>query len=128
MIYLSLDPGLSQIGVAISHEGKLVEPLSSFSAHRLTSNIKHLIDQYHPDEIIIGQPNSGPIKDLSIVLSDEIQQFFTGKVILHSEDLSSQEATKKMVEGGMAKQRRQEGNHSLAATLILQDYLDSQVQ
>jgi len=31
-----------------------------------------------------------------------------------------------MVEGGVPKHRRQEGNHAAAAALILQDYLDQQ--
>lgn len=124
MIYLSLDPGLSQIGVAISYEGKLAEPLTTFDSHDLINQIKILIEKHHPDVIVIGEPNSGPIKDLALVLRDEIKSVFSGEVILHPEDLSSQEASLKMVEGGMAKQRRQEGNHAAAAALILQDYLD----
>ncbi len=124
MIYLCLDPGLSQIGVAISHEGKLAEPLTTFPAHQLIDHIKLLVEKYHPDEIVVGEPDSGPIKDLSLILHDEIKRVFSGKIILHPEDLTSQEATKKMVEGGMAKQKRQEGNHAAAASLILQDYLD----
>ncbi|MBI2326104.1 Holliday junction resolvase RuvX [Candidatus Collierbacteria bacterium] len=123
-IYLSLDPGLSQIGVAISHEGKLTEPLTTLESHDLINQIKVLIKKYHPDVIVIGEPNSGPIKDMALVLHDEIKSVFSREIVLHPEDLSSQEATQKMVEGGMAKQRRQEGNHAAAAALILQDYLD----
>lgn len=123
-VYLSLDPGLSQTGVAISFEGKLAEPLTAFDSHDLINQIKVLIEKHHPDVIVIGEPNSGPIKDLALILHDEIKTIFSGQVILHEEDLSSQEATQKMIEGGMAKQRRQGGNHSAAATLILQDYLD----
>jgi len=126
MTYLSLDPGLAQIGVAISHEGKLAQPLTTIEAHNLINQIKPLIEKYHPDELIIGEPNSGPVRDLATALKDEISHFFTGKIILHPEDLSSQEAAKKMVEGGMPKHRRQEGNHATAAALILQDYLDQQ--
>lgn len=124
MVYLALDPGLSRIGVAISHEGKIAEPLSDFEAHNLLAQITRLIAEYSPDKIIIGEPDSGPIKDLSAVLRDEIKTVFKGEVILHSEDLSSQEARKKMIEAGMPKQKRQKGDHSLAATIVLQDYLD----
>ena len=123
-IYLSLDPGLSQIGVAISHEGKLAEPLTTFESRDLINQIKILIEKHHPHAIVIGEPDSGPIKDLSLVLHDEIKAIFSGQVVLHPEDLSSQEANQKMLEGGMAKQRRQEGNHAAAAALILQDHLD----
>lgn len=124
MIYLALDPGLSQIGVAISYEGKLAQPLTTFPAHRLIGHIKNLIEKYHPKAIVIGEPYSGPIKDLSVILHDEIKHIFSGVVVLHPEDLSSQEAVKKMVEGGVSKEKRQEEEHAAAATLILQDYLD----
>lgn len=124
MIYLCLDPGLSTIGVAISYEGKLTEPLIAFPAHQLIDHVNLLINKYHPDEIIIGQPHSGPIKDLSVILHDEIGRIFPGKIVLHPEDLTSQQATKKMIEGGVSKNKRQAGNHAAAAALILQDYLD----
>ncbi len=124
MVYLALDPGLSQIGVAISHEGKLAEPLTTLEAHNLINQIKPLIEKYHPDELIIGEPDPGPVRDLAIVLKDEINRFYTGKIILHPEDLTSQEAAKKMIEGGAARQKRQKGEHAAAAALILQDYLD----
>jgi putative transcription antitermination factor YqgF len=124
-ILLAFDPGLSYIGVAISHEGKLAEPLTTIEAHNLINQIKPLIEKYHPNTIVIGEPDAGPVRDLALVLKDEISQIFSGKIILHPEDLSSQEATKKMVEGGMAKQRRREGSHAAAAALILQDYLDT---
>ena len=127
MIYLALDLGLSKIGVAISHEGKLAQPLTTIEAHNLINQIKPLIEKYHPDELIIGEPNSGLVRDLATALKDEISHFFTGKIILHPEDLSSQGAAKKMVEGGMPKHRRQEGNHAAAAALILQDYLDTKL-
>lgn len=124
MIYLAFDPGLNKIGSAISHEGKLAEPLTTFEAHQLIDHIKKLISEHHPDVIVIGQPHSGPIKDLSIVLHDETKRIFPGKVVLHPEDLSSQEARQKMVEAGIPKERRQKGDHSVAAAIILQDYLD----
>ena len=47
--YLALDPGLAKIGVAISHEGKLAEPLATFEAHNLINQIKNLIEKYQPD-------------------------------------------------------------------------------
>ena len=124
MIYLAIDPGLSKIGVAISREGKIAEPLADFEAHNLLDQITRLITEHKPDKIVIGEPDSGPIKDLALVLKDEIKSVFKGEVVLHSEDLSSQMARKKMIEAGMPKQKRQKGDHSLAATIVLQDYLD----
>lgn len=124
MVYLALDPGLSKIGVAISHEGKLVAPLATFPAHQIVDHVQKLIAAHQPDVIVVGEPNSGPIKELAVVLHDEIKRIFTGKVVLHSEDLSSGEARQKMVEAGIPKNRRQAGDHSVAAAIILQDYLD----
>ena len=125
MTYLSLDPGLSQIGVAISHEGKLAQPLATIEAHNLINQIKLLIEKHRPDTLVIGEPDPGPVADLALVLKDEIGRFFKGKIILHPEDLSSKEAAKKMIEGGVARQKRQKGEHAAAAALILQDFLDT---
>src|SRR3989344_5056351 len=119
MIYLSLDPGLAQIGVAISHEGKLAQPLTTFPAHQLVDYVKKLVDEHHPDVIVIGEPHSGPIRDLSVVLHDEIKSVFTGQVVLHPEDLTSQEARQKMREASLPKHRREAGDHAAAAALIL---------
>ncbi len=124
MIYLSLDPGLAQIGIAISHEGKLAQPLTTLEAHNLINQIKPLLEKHHPDVLVIGEPDPGPVRDLALVLKDEIGAFFKGKILLPPEDLTSQEAAKKMVEGGVAKHHRQQGQHAAAAALILQDYLD----
>lgn len=125
MIYLCFDPGLAKIGVAISYEGKLAKPLTTFEAHNLINQIKQLIEKYNPDVIVIGQPDPGPIRDLAVALHDEISRVFKGQIILQPEDLTSEEAKRKMVEGGMAKLKRQKGEHAAAAALILQDYLDS---
>jgi len=125
MIYLALDPGLSKIGIAISHEGQLAEPLSTIKAHNLINQIKELIGKYHPDTIVIGEPDPGSVRDLAIVLHDEIQRVFSGQIVLFPEDLSSKEARRKMVEAGKAKLKRRQDEHASAAALILQDYLDS---
>lgn len=124
-IYLALDPGLSKTGVAISFEGKLVEPLTTLESQNLINQIKSLIEKHHPDEIVVGEPSHGPIRDLSISIQDEIKQIFAGPVILHPEDLTSQLATQKMHEADTPKQKREAGNHAIAAAIILQDYLDS---
>lgn len=126
MIYLALDPGLVQVGVAISYEGQLAEPLTTFAAHQLLDHVSGLIRQYHPDVIIIGQPASGPVKDLAFVLQDEIKRIFSGKIMLHPEDLTSREAVKKMIEGGKPVSKRRLTEHAAAAALILTDYLESQ--
>ncbi len=125
-IYLGLDPGLAKIGLAISHEGKLASPLSTIEAHNLINQISAYLDKYHPDVLVIGQPESGPVADLAIILQSQLAGIFSGPIILHPEDLSSQEAKKKMLAGGMAKERRQKGDHAAAAAIILEDYLDSQ--
>lgn len=125
MIYLSFDPGLSKTGVAISFEGKLVEPLTTLESRSLINQIRLLIDKHRPDEIVIGEPSHGPIRDLSISIQDEIKQIFAGPVILHPEDLTSQIATQKMHEADTPKQKREAGNHAHAAALILEDYLET---
>ena len=119
MKYLSLDPGFSHTGIAISHEGQLAEPLSTIHEkdnEKLLQNIKELLKAQNPDIIVIGIPHHGPMVEISENLSKNISVFFSGEIILHPEDLSSSRAK---------KLKSKHSDHALAAAFLLQDYLDS---
>ena len=125
MVYLALDPGLAKIGLAVSHEGQLSQPLDTIDARNLINQIIAYLDKYHPDVIVIGEPDPGSIRELAYILRNELQKKFSGQIVFHPEVLSSQEAKKKMLSGGMSKEKRQKGDHAAAAAIILSDYLDS---
>ena len=124
-IYLALDPGLNNTGVAISYEGTLVEPLTTLGPRDLVKNTLHLLYENHVDVLIIGEPSHGPAKDLALILVDEIKNHFSCQIHLHPEDFSSKKATKKLIEAGTALMKRRSLSHSASAAIILEDYLES---
>jgi putative transcription antitermination factor YqgF len=124
--YLSIDPGLSHTGIAISDSSHLVEPLTTIHTKdqdKLLKKILVLIKEQGSHEVIIGCPSSGPIRQLSQDLLHEIKSQFSGPVHLFSEDLSSQVAIHKLVSSKGSKKKRQQKKHAAAAAVILQDYL-----
>ena len=125
MIYLSLDPGIENTGVAISFEGTLVEPLTTLGPRDLVKNILRIIKEQNAQALVIGEPESGHAKDLALILAEELKNHFTGQIHLHPEDLSSKKAIKKMIEAGTPMMKRRNLSHAAAAAIILEDYLES---
>ena len=127
MKYLCFDLGLSHTGVAISQEGQLVTPLTTiFASNRqlLLKKITTLISSHSPAQVILGFPTSGPIRDLSHWLADQLT--VAGfPALLFSEDSSSQAARKHMAKTHRSISVRRRQEHALAAAIILEEYLDS---
>ena len=129
MIYLCFDLGLSHTGVAISQEGVLVTPLDTIRSKTTFELIKKLskeIKTHRPDIVVIGQPLHGPINTLALNIKVKLSKIFPQqKIVLFPEDLSSQEASLKLIQSSATKNKRQKLKHSASATLILEDYLNS---
>ena len=122
MNYLCLDPGLKHTGIAISTDGILAQPITTINAENIGSLISKLepaISRHKPDIIIVGQPNSGVMVSFAKNLQAELSKRHGSKIILYPEDLSSKilDRIKKVPDP----------KHHLAAAVILQDYLDSQL-
>jgi len=127
-VTLCLDLGTAHTGIAISHEGILAEPLATIYESKLNKLIEKLISfisENHPDTIVIGIPNHGPLVEYANNLKKEIQNNFSGEVVLFSEDLSSRSARSLLKETGKTLVRRKHDEHQTAAAIILEDYLDS---
>lgn len=120
MNYLGVDYGKSMVGLALAVT-PLAEPLPAVPAERALSLIKDLVRQYVINEIVIGLPD-GEMKA-------EVEQFAlqleeTNCVIhLMDETLSSHDARESLFH--TTQKKRKELEHSVAAALILQHWLDS---
>lgn len=126
MIYLGIDPGLANTGIAISYEGKIAVPLASIAEkdfYQLIKKITTVITNNDPNFVVIGSPSHGPIKILSQKLKDELESIFPNiKLNLHNEDLTSSLATQ-ILSMSVPKEKRKLKNHTAAAVLILEDFL-----
>jgi len=122
---LGVDVGEQHFGIAIA-DGPLATPLPSL--HHLTlqevaRKIIVLSREHQTETIILGLPE-GKIAALSQQLAHLLSQLSPLPVILHSESLSTQDAVKKLRAAGN-KRKKLQNDHSYAACLILEDYLES---
>lgn len=132
---LGLDVGDKTIGVAVS------DPLG-FTAQGLTtlireSNkkdyqaIKELIDEYDAQTLVVGLPKNmnntiGPQSEKVIKFAEKIKNKFNVEIIYIDERLTTMSAERLLIEGNVRRENRKKYIDKLAASYILQTYLDSQ--
>ena len=127
-IILCLDLGTAHTGLAISHEGILAEPLTTIfesQKEKLIGKLIPIVGQNHPDTIVIGTPNHGPLVKEALDLKMELEKIFSGKIVLFPEDFSSRSAKSLLKDTGKTLSKRKTVEHQTAAAIILEDYLDS---
>lgn len=121
--YLGIDFGLSHLGLSIA-ETSLATPLPGIrNDDKTLSHLAALITQYGITHIVLGLP-SGPIEPSVRAFASLLESNFNLPIILHDETLTSHDAKRKLVESGASRKKRQH-DHSYAAVLILEDYLES---
>jgi putative Holliday junction resolvase len=130
---LGLDIGDKWIGVALSDPlGLLASPLTIINRVDETADIKAITDivsQYQIGQIIVGLPHS---MDGSLGGQAEKVKDFTHKLCCHTdvpvefrdERLTTVLAKRLMQAAETKKNRRKAKDDAIAATLILQGYLD----
>lgn len=126
-VILAVDLGQKTTGLAISH-GQLATPYSTITYSSLNlalTKIVDIIELENIDTVILGFVE-GKIKPMFERFAQKLKKAKPNlKVILWDETLTSRQATESMVKLGIAKTRRAERRHEVAAALILQSYLDS---
>ena len=130
---LALDVGERRIGVAVSDPLGLtaqgVETIMSAGWSRDIERIAELLSQYQTDRLLVGLPRSlngeiGPqaekILEFSKLLSARGWQ-----VRFQDERLTTSLAQRALIEGDMSRKKRKQVVDKLAATYILQSFLDA---
>lgn len=124
MRYLGIDFGLKRVGLAIS-EGELASPYQTLQVknfHDALKQVTKLIEKENFEKVIVGLPEGkmgqtvlGFIKALRKrgIEAEEAD-----------ETLSSKKALEQMIEANVSRNSRRLTDDK-AATIILQDYLDS---
>jgi putative Holliday junction resolvase len=130
---LAVDPGDKRIGLAISDPSqRIANPLvviKHVSRAADAARIAEIASENNVGLIVIGSPldsegNAGPQARKSERLADIIRLQTEISVILWDESGSSQEAEKAQQLLRVKRKRRREQLDALAATVILQDFLD----
>ena len=130
---MGIDFGLRRIGIALSDDTKFLA--SPFMVYKRQNNEQDyqffidLINKYKVDEIICGLPMNMQGEEQEIAkytreFMDEIQSRVSIKVEFVDERLSSIMAEEYLKETEKDWKKRKEKLDSVAASIILQDYLD----
>ncbi len=134
MRLMGLDVGTKTIGVAVSDESCLIaQPLcvirrSSFSKD--LEEISRLVREHSVETIVVGMPinmngTPGPRYEQTQRFIDRIKDKIPARIETWDERLSTKAVTRVLIEGNESRARRKEVVDKLAASYILQGYLDS---
>jgi putative Holliday junction resolvase len=134
MRILALDHGTKRIGVAVSDELKMIaQPLEYIAAEPFKDfvvRLKELIRIKEVEIIIVGMPRNmdgsygeaaAKVREFVTVLKEII----TVPLRTWDERLTSTQANRVLVEGGVRRADRKLKVDKVAAAMLLQSYLDS---
>lgn len=134
MRYLGLDLGSRTLGVAISDKTGLIASSLKVIRHveeydRLIEDVKNLVSELEVDAIVLGFPKNmnntiGPKGELSLEFKKKLEKTIDIPVYLQDERLSTKSALDTLIKGDVSRKNRKKVVDSLAATIILQSYLD----
>ena len=134
---LGLDYGSKTVGVALSDELlitarslEIIRRDKESKIRKTLARIDELIEEYDVGLIVLGLP-----KNMNNTLGERVEKTYEFKealekrtkleVILWDERLTTVSADKLMMEAGVRRENRKDYVDSIAATFILQGYLDN---
>lgn len=134
MKYLGLDLGSRTLGVAVSDKTGLIANNYKVIRHneeydRLLNEVLLLVKELEIEAIVLGFPKNmnntiGPKGELSLNFKEELEKIVNIPVFLQDERLSTKSATDMLIQGNVSRKARKKVVDSVAATIILQTYLD----
>ena len=125
MRYLGIDYGKKKVGLAVS-EGISASPFKVIEISSLIDalqQVRQIIKREEIDRVVLGLSESGESRKITENFIRELKKEI--EVVVVEETLSSRLADQHMREMDMAKSKLGK-NDAVAATIILQDYLDLQ--
>ena len=130
MRYLGLDLGTRTLGISYS-EGIIASSIKTIrytEEEKLLNDLKEVIDFYKADILVLGLPKNmdntiGP-RALETLKFKEKLESLGYKVEMQYERLSTVSAHNYMIEADMSRKKRKQKVDALAATIILQTYLE----
>lgn len=126
MKILGIDYGLAKVGISLAIS-PLAEPLKVVrykDSEELFEELKSIIDEYQIESIVVGV-SENKMEDASKEFGEKLKSEFNLKVETYDETLSSQEAQQMAIAAGVPQKKRHEMEDAYAATIMLQNYLDS---
>jgi putative holliday junction resolvase len=137
MRILALDHGTRRIGVAVSDELKMIAmPLEYIPAEPFASfleRLQQLLKEKEVEMILVGMPRNmdGSYGPAALKVQDFIAALrgaVTVPIQTWDERLTSAQANRFLIQGGMRRDKRKQKVDQTAAAILLQSYLDSLVR
>ena len=136
MRYIGLDLGNRTCGVAISDPtGMIATAVETVrfrekDLQKCLECVIILIEQKNAQKVVLGYPINmngtlGPQSEYVLEFKKMLEEATNLEVILYDERLTSVEVNKIMISADLSRNKRKNKVDTLAATLILQSYLDS---
>ena len=136
MRYLGLDLGSRTLGVSISDAtGFIASSLTTIRHNeeydKLLDEVVNLVNENKIDAIVLGFPKNmnntiGPKGELSIEFKEKLESILDIPIYLRDERLTTKSATDTLIQGNVRRKDRKKVVDSLAATIILQSFLDKE--
>ncbi len=137
MRLLGLDLGSRTLGIAVSDQtGTIASNVKTIRHNEdydyLVGEVCDLVREYEIGTIVLGFPKNmngsiGPKGELSIDFKEKLENVLSIPVVLQDERLSTKSATDMLISGNVSRKKRHKVVDSVAATIILQSYLDRRV-
>lgn len=133
MRYLGLDLGTKTLGLAISDETACIassmQTIRYEQEETLFTALQEIIEEYHIQALVLGYPKNmnntiGPRAEETITFQKKLEERFSIPVFLQDERLSTVSAHQAMIASNMSRKKRKQKVDSVAATIILQTFLD----
>ena len=133
MKIVALDIGLKRIGVAISPDGKTVIPVNAIlrkGRKQAANDVSEYINEFGADIVVAGIPLGGSSED---EMKRRINHFISlleikdGVEIVFQDESGSSYEAKEMMRGSV-RQKRDGRIDSIAASVILQRWLEKSIK
>lgn len=135
MRYLGLDLGTKTLGISMSDKTGIIA--SNFKTLRFAEKdydstiepLKEIVNEYDIKCIVLGLPKNmnnslGFRSEETLEYKKLLEKNINIDVVLQDERLTTMEANNYMLEADISRKKRKEKKDELAASIILQSYLD----
>lgn len=134
MKYLGLDLGTKTLGLAISDPLGIIATSYKILRHdedydSLIPMLKEEIEKNHIEALVLGFPKNmnnsvGERGEIALSFKEKLEEEFQLPVYMQDERLTTRQAESLLISNDTSRKKRKKVIDSLAATIILQSYLD----
>lgn len=134
MRYLGLDLGTKTLGLAISDPLGMIATSYKIIKHEedydsLIPILKEEIDKQNIEALVLGFPKNmnntiGERASIALAFKEKLETTFEIPIYMQDERLTTRQAENLLISNDTSRKKRKKVIDSLAATIILQSYLD----